>query len=512
MKMNRSYLIILAVGFALFSCAKPDMQDGVDSNRGVMDNSMDYITAAGPGAPVKTVVNNGTKVFWTDSDQIGLYAGEGTANYSTALDEPSATALFGRVSDVVPEKSNGKYYAIYPLSAISKWNLGTDGAGSDNTFCLVNVPQTQVAVKGSWDKSSAILVATSETNELAFKHAVAYLRFEISEQVKDLVSVRLSSVNREPLSDTQAGLKFNTSGKLEIVPGDEPFASIELTNSDADAAFESGAYYISLLPGEFAEGLTLTFTDAQDKVAEIAIDPLTLEAGQVADKGLLESLNFVKVQPPLKKATVYTDDNGVNQGVVFWVNPDKPSEGKIISGATTFVKWGPAKDLSDAMDEYLTGDHTIAEKAEFVKAASDYSEANYSAVYFCDNLGEGWRLPHRDELVEMLKVYWGQASLTENTKYNIDDNSSSMDKFDEALAQCVTDDPATSYNETKLNYGTPTSNVNYWTGHANPASLPSTRIFRVNMAPTYVYASYANPTNVQYVRCVREVGTTQDMQ
>ena len=85
------------------------------------------------------------------------------------------------------------------------------------------------------------------------------------------------------------------------------------------------------------------------------------------------------------------------------------------------------------------------------------------------------------------------------SKYNIDDNSSSMDKFDEALAQCVTDDPATSYNETKLNYGTPTSNVNYWTGHANPASLPSTRIFRVNMAPTYVYASYANPTNVQYV-------------
>lgn len=510
--MNKSFSIILAVGFALFSCAKPDMQDGSDNNHGGQDKTMDYITASGPGVPVKTIVNNGTKVFWTDGDEIGVYSSKGTVKYTTALAEPSATTRFGRVSNDSPEMINGNYYALYPLSAISKWNISSDNASADKPFCMVKVPQSQVAVKGSWDKSAAILAATSETNQLAFKHAVAYLRFEISEQVKDLVSVRLSSVNREPLSDMQAGLKFNTSGKLEIVPGDELFASIELTNSNADAAFESGAYYIALLPGEFTEGLTLTFTDVNDKEAEISIDPLTLAAGQVADKGMIESLNFLKVQPPLKKATVYTDDNGVNQGVVFWVNPDKPSEGKIISGATTFVKWGPAKDLSDAMDEYLTGDHTIAEKAEFVKAASDYSEANYSAVYFCDNLGEGWRLPHRDELVEMLKVYWGQASLTENTKYNIDDNSSSMDKFDEALAQCVTDDPATSYNETKLNYGTPTSNVNYWTGHANPASLPSTRIFRVNMAPTYVYASYANPTNVQYVRCVREVGTTQDMQ
>ena len=80
-----------------------------------------------------------------------------------------------------------------------------------------------------------------------------------------------------------------------------------------------------------------------------------------------------------------------------------------------------------------------------------------------------------------------------------------MNKFDSALAQCVTDDPATTYDETKINYGTPKATVNYWAGHANPASLPSTRIFRVNMAPKFVFESYANPTNVQYVRCVREV-------
>ena len=168
------------------------------------------------------------------------------------------------------------------------------------------------------------------------------------------------------------------------------------------------------------------------------------------------------------------------------------------------MKWGPAKDLTDAMDEYLTS-HTPAENHEYVKAASDYSEANYPAVFFCDNLGEGWRLPHRDELKAMLQVYWGVSTLEANSVYNNDENSESMNKFDSALAQCVTDDPATSYDETKVNYGTPTATINYWAGHANPTSLPSTRIFRVNMAPKFVFESYANPTNVQYVRCVREV-------
>ena len=527
MKMNRSYLIILAVGFALFSCAKPDMQDGVDSNRGVMDNSMDYITAAGPGAPVKTVVNNGTKVFWTDSDQIGLYAGEETAKYSTALAEPSATALFGRVSDVVPEKSNGKYYAVYPLSAISKWNLGTDGAGSDNTFCLVNLPQTQVAVKGSWDKSSAILVATSETNELAFKHAVAYLRFEISEQVKDLVSVRLASVNREPLSDPQAGLKFNASGKLEIVPGDEASRDVELKNSDPSATFESGAYYIALLPGEFAEGLTLTFTDAQDKVAEIAIDPLTLEAGQVADKGLLESLNFVKVVAPLKKATVYTDESGVKHGVVYWVDPSNPYKGKIISVSSEKMIW------ADKVWKTGTNNDKGLENYNKITGSDDYKNGtiDFKAIKYCaglrETLGGEWYLPARGEWYDIYNAYYGLSleyadfptSGSKDFRLNADKsvNQQAMAqkrKFDEAFA--IMGETTTAHLDGDADAdGTCDNNgygdvngVGYWTSKVNSTGP----VQHVTMG---VY-SLGNNQNAldkqQYVRCIRDIDITPDIQ
>ena len=198
--MKKSLSIILAAGFALFSCAKPEQQVGVEG-AGTQDCSMDYIIAAGPGTPVKTVVSDGTKVLWTDGDQIGMYAeSSATAIYDAILAEPSAQAKFGRTSDTKPVKDGDLYHAVYPSSAIVSWAAQGDAEGETTPFCYINIPKQQTAVNGSWDKKAAILAASSSTEQFAFKHAVSYVRFETTEQTGAFVAARLSSVNGEPLS------------------------------------------------------------------------------------------------------------------------------------------------------------------------------------------------------------------------------------------------------------------------------------------------------------------------
>ena len=182
--MNKSLSIIIAASIAFCaSCTKQDLQTVIPGtgNDVPTDVDMDYITAISPGTPTKTVLNNETKVFWSPEDKIGVYAGGNTtAIYTSMLETPSQQAKFGRTSDDKPVKVGGKYYAIYPSSAIIKWNLTDDAAEMAGPFCTVNIPKKQTATVGTWDPKAALLVASSQTNQLAFKHGVSYVRFEVT--------------------------------------------------------------------------------------------------------------------------------------------------------------------------------------------------------------------------------------------------------------------------------------------------------------------------------------------
>lgn len=511
MKKNHILFVCAAAALAFASCQK---EGPASEATATPSTGLEVITATTLSSKTTTV--DGVNVLWENGDEIGLFVG-GSANrqnsaiYTTSLDTPGATATFEHSNDYDPGQSaSGLYFAVYPAKAVTKWASGMDTP--TNSRAYVNLPQSQTAVVGSWDKSCGILASFSSTSTFAFKHMMSYVKFTVDASTTPFKSLTIKAKNNENLTGETIGLLYGESVAYDpYYPSTTYHSTVKLSNPN-DAVFTEGTYYLTVLPGTFAQGFTFTFENAEGLTYEIVLDKeVVLGAGQVANMGTIGELVFEEEtdepsDEPVGASVPYVyAENDNNVGVVFWVDPNDATKGKIISGAATYVKWGPAKDLSEDMDNYITGDHTMAEIAEFVKLASDYSQANYPAVYFCDNLGEGWRLPSRDELNDMLKVYWGVESLVANTSYNTDDNSEAMNKFDSALAQCVTDDPNTDYDETKIHFGTPTATVNYWSGHANPTSLPSSRIYRVNMAPKYIFESFANPTNVQYVRCVREV-------
>ena len=95
------------------------------------------------------------------------------------------------------------------------------------------------------------------------------------------------------------------------------------------------------------------------------------------------------------------------EGVVFWINPEDPNEFKIVSAKAERRPWGPADVTikpNNVNSSALSGEEACAR----IKASADYAKASY-AQQFCDGLGEGWRLPTRDEGDALFFAYDGET-------------------------------------------------------------------------------------------------------
>lgn len=498
--MSKALSLFVTASLAVcISCSKQEMQTGGQAHGSLEQGDFDYITALGPGSHSKTVVSNGTKVLWSDADEIGLYAeGPATSVFKTSLEEPSAQARFGRSSnDKAAQAGDGRYYAVYPAAAIVQWSAPAEGASAPAPFCSVNVPKLQIAEPGSWDKKAAILVANSQTNTLAFKHAVAYLRFEVTAQTGSFAQVRALSNNNEMLSDSQAGVKSLASNSVELVSSSSAVDYVTLQHAAADTVFAEGVYYIAVLPGNYTQGLTLSFIDSDGKVAEESIAALTLNPGEVADWGPIPALTFAAAAAPLEKCTLFVENNE-NLGVVFWVNPRKPEEGKIVSGEAKKLKWHVTTEFFNDAENFDTSDSKA--NNDYITSWADYKadKTKYPAVYFCDTLrGGGWRLPSRDEFDELYRAWTDyEGELVGNTAYHTTTTgAAAAAKLDGLLSQCVTGSKIAMEATTW-----------YWTGQAD---ISNNKIRRTKVSSNYMSSS-AKATGENWVRCVRDVKSSGD--
>ncbi len=510
--MNKPLSILLAACFALFSCTKQEPQGGGPGDP--IGEDLDYITAVGPGTSVKTTTIDGVKVLWTDGDMIGMYAGStSSATYKTSLSEPSAMASFGRTSDVTPVMANGLYHAVYPSSAVSSWG---EVADEETPFCYVNIPKQQLAVAGSWDKNAAVLAATSENEQFAFKHAVAYIRFEVTEQTSDFISVRLTTPDKQKLSDTKAGIQYLESGHLSLIPSSSATDFVTLLNDSAKAAFENGVYYMAFMPGKFTGGLTLTFSNSEGLVAEKTLAPQILNPGEVADCGPIADLTFVEGLTPLEMATVFIE-KGVKQGVVYWVDPDNPYKGKVVSMSS-----------AEAMD-WSEGTIWTAKIESQEDGLANYEQFNASEVYtgqkdkfyalkYCEGLretlGGNWYLPAPVEIRTIFQVYYGLSEMPSTNGYDYRFDSGTLipevmaakAEFDMALGLLGETERATLDGDADADgicddngYGTG-NGVTYWTSKVNTGGA----VQYVNIGVYNLNNTGKVPTQA-YVRCVRDV-------
>ena len=250
----------------------------------------------------KTILQpNGKSVWWLPEDKIALFAGPGSPAYEFACQavEPCPVASFkGEAAQ------SDTYYAIYPYCPQA-------AVSSDGVF-TVNLPWEQQAVEGTFDTGLVPLVSIAEGSKFTFRNVVGGIKFTISEEGVNAVSI--SGLGGEALAGSATVVFRDGVPVLESVV--DPKTEILLTAPEG--GFEPGKnYYAMLYPVSLPNGMTITLkhsgTVPDSKL--VSNRPRTLRRGVI---GALEGLNSVT-----------------------------PSDGKVRFYVTASSAIGSALDISD---------------------------------------------------------------------------------------------------------------------------------------------------------------------
>ncbi len=253
--------------------------------------------APAPAADTRTSLVEGTQVYWTPGDVIGVYSctsEDYTAQtlgspFTTSLDAAAPTASFTGTAEADAQQ----YIAVYPqdMFAYCRWS-------SEMTVLGFTLPPVQQAVAGGFASGLNPSLATTADmgGDLTFKNLCALVKFSISgEDADELKSVTLTDLGGTGLSGT-AQYGYAPSMEMEFVVAVVP--SVTLTGP-----FTTGTdYYFvaapsvntdNYAPAALKNGFSLTFT-RQDgtsftKTASGGIgDDTDLAAGMILDLGSID--------------------------------------------------------------------------------------------------------------------------------------------------------------------------------------------------------------------------------
>ena len=511
MKKNNILYACAAAALVFASCQKEaPVSEGTIPETPTAE--MNVITAKTAGTKVTTL--DGVNVLWDNGDKIQLFTrtwnegaskyDAGWCDYTTTLDAPSATASFVRdeANTNTVDNTSGKYLAINHKGA-------TVVTQSRDYYAQIALNKEQVAKNGG-DFVSTLLYASSENSQFTFSHATAYLKFTVDNNTTPFKKLTVAPVNDSEYVVSRIQITFSGDVTCEPIPlnsSSNPYSQSSKTVSvttDDKAAFAPGTYHIAINTGTYADGLKLTFSNGSEEVVITTPSNVQMKAGDVANLGTIGTFDFPTPEVPEEPETPTTLELGkayAKDGVVFWINPENNKKGKIISGSVANIAWGTTSKYNWIND--INTDDGVA-NMQYVLNLEGSNANTYPAVYFCKNLGEGWRLPTINEMLDLVRLYYAvgadvdDATLTNN--YTAATSSDSAKNFDAELAKCLENDP----DNAKLAIST--TSAWYWTGQAfiKDGDGNTGKNARVKIAST-VYLSGGGATNKAYVRCVRDV-------
>ena len=263
MKVYRYLIPALYAALLMTACDNREQMPELRS-----DTVRECVFSASSEQTTKTYVD-GLSVLWEAGDEIAVFDDAGSEKAVLALESGAGTksATFkGAVSSAAT-----KFFAAYPAASVS--------AASDSVL-TVSVPAEQKLVAGgrNLDPAALVGVAATEGNELSFKNVIAAIRFTVD--MNNIVSVSLKGNAGEKVAGT---VKVDaTNGEIVEVAD----SLTEVTLTPAGETFEPGQYVFTLLPAQFPQGLTLTFTDKEGNATErVNNTDLTIARSRLLDLG-----------------------------------------------------------------------------------------------------------------------------------------------------------------------------------------------------------------------------------
>ena len=224
----------------------------------------------------KTVLSgNGLDVLWTAGDAISVCGAASAFTSDLAEGSSAETSFSGEAlaADV--------YYAVYPYSAVSSWNGST---------AVLELPAEQAPALNTFANGLGICYASTSAEDMAFRfeHLLGYVKFTIDENSGAVSSVKISANGGESLAGAFTVAFGDGIPSVAVTEGSDEISMV------ADGAFPAGNYYFAMLPGTYAQGLTVTFSNAEGQTASKSMNTsLTLEAGKIQNIGTVARLDGI---------------------------------------------------------------------------------------------------------------------------------------------------------------------------------------------------------------------------
>lgn len=254
MKINISIPIILLAAIAV-SCSK-------ESTRISERHSLQVICADS-----KVSLNSSVQTVWNTGDKVSVFFGNETNSVWQYDGENNATSGNIVYNDLLV-KGDGPVYAIYPADATATL------AGSDITASL---PASQSLKEASF--GAAVLVAKTTSTALHFNYASALLRIDIPGPI----TVTGITVKNHGAANIAGDMVIDCSGAAPVAaPGANGSTTITLS-TDSPVTIASGvtkSFYVSIIPGDYQEGIEVVADAASGRSYSAVIAPLTVTGGQ----------------------------------------------------------------------------------------------------------------------------------------------------------------------------------------------------------------------------------------
>lgn len=193
------------------------------------------------------------QTFWENGDAISVFTSADGTNpsgksykFSTTLGANATSAEFS--FDDEGEFGSGSYFASYPYRNHTRGVNFTAFRMAGNI-----IPNTQTLVAGDFDKNAMLAVAYTESgNSLAFKNAVALIKFRVAES--DIVAGRIEVDEGDAISGTFRADFVPATGEvsLETYTGAASYNFVNFSLGGGTPLSTDTDYYVAVRP------LTLT--------------------------------------------------------------------------------------------------------------------------------------------------------------------------------------------------------------------------------------------------------------
>ena len=166
-KKMRKYIHSLLAFAAIVPFASCSSEDNNIAENGDNTKVMTFTATQEDNAPAtRTAISstNNKAIVWKSGDQISVLDGSENNQFTLKSGEETNSATFGGTADA----SATTYTAVYPYQS---------GATlSGNSVNNVTLKATQTATPGSFDKTTALMMAQGNSTNLSFKNAVGYVK------------------------------------------------------------------------------------------------------------------------------------------------------------------------------------------------------------------------------------------------------------------------------------------------------------------------------------------------